>query len=102
MPLSLLIAASPLALAIVFFSAAMFGHQFWSTIIQTLPADMFPSNAVGAVAGLIGAAGSFGGMLFNLLAGAVLTAAHSYASLFLMAGLLHPASFVIVLIVVRK
>ena len=102
MPLALLIAASPLALAIVFFSAAMFGHQFWSTIIQTLPADIFPSNAVGAVAGLIGAAGSFGGMLFNLLAGAVLTASHSYASLFLMAGLLHPASFVIVLVIVRK
>src|SRR5262245_20007012 len=39
MPASLLIAASPLALAILFFSMAMFGHQFWSTIIQTLPAD---------------------------------------------------------------
>jgi ACS family hexuronate transporter-like MFS transporter len=102
MPVSLLIVASPLAWAIVFFSAAMFGHQFWSTIVQTLPADMFPSNAVGSVAGLIGAAGSFGGMLFNLLAGAVLTASHGYAPLFLMAGLLHPASFAIVLLLVRK
>jgi nitrate/nitrite transporter NarK len=61
-----------------------------------------PLSLLGAVAGLIGAAGSFGGMLFNLIAGAVLTASHSYASMFLMAGLLHPASFVIVLLIVRK
>ncbi len=102
MPLSLLIAASPLALAIVFFSAAMFAHQFWSTIMQTLAADMFPATAVGAVAGLIGAAGSFGGMLFNLLAGAILTATHSYVPVFLIAGLLHPASFILILLIVRK
>jgi ACS family hexuronate transporter-like MFS transporter len=102
MPLSLLIAASPLALAIVFFSAAMFAHQFWSTIMQTLAADMFPSSAVGAVSGMIGAAGSFGGMLFNLLAGAILTAAHSYVPVFLIAGLLHPASFGLILLIVQK
>lgn len=102
MPLSLLITASPLALAIVFFSAAMLGHQFWSTIMQTLAADMFPSAAVGAVTGLVGASGSFGGMLFNLAAGAILTATHSYVPVFLIAGLLHPASFCVVLLVIRK
>jgi len=102
MPLSLLITASPLALAIVFFSTAMFAHQFWSTIMQTLAADMFPSSAVGAVSGLIGASGSFGGMLFNLLAGAILTATHSYVPVFLIAGLLHPVSFGLILLIVRK
>ncbi|MBS1877510.1 MAG: MFS transporter [Acidobacteria bacterium] len=102
MPLSLFIASSPLAWAIVFFSAAMFAHQFWSTIMQTLTADMFPSSAVGAVAGLVGAFGSFGGMLFNLLAGVILSATHSYVPVFLIAGLLHPASFGIVMLMVRK
>jgi ACS family hexuronate transporter-like MFS transporter len=102
MPASLLIAASPLAWAIVFFSMALFGHQFWSTIMQTLAADMFPPKMVGSVAGLIGAAGAFGGMLFNLLVGAMLTWHGSYALVFLTAGLLHPVSFMLILAVVRE
>src|SRR5688572_33365147 len=44
MPASLFIVASPLGFAIVFFSMAMFAHQFWSANIQTLPADLFPSK----------------------------------------------------------
>ena len=102
MPASLFIAASPLSLAIVFFSMALFGHQFWSTIIQTLAADMFPSKVVGSVAGLLGAAGSFGAMLFNLFVGYLLTTYHSYSPVFVIAGLLHPAGFLIVLLIVRK
>jgi ACS family hexuronate transporter-like MFS transporter len=102
MPVSLLISASPLSLAIVFFSAAMFGHQFWSTIVQTLAADIFPSTAVGAVTGLVGASGSFGGMLFNLLVGALLAHYHSYALVFIITGLLHPASYAVILVVVGR
>lgn len=102
MPASLLITASPLSLAIAFFGMAMFGHQFWSTIMQTLSADMFPSTAVGSVSGLLGAVGSFGGMFFNLLVGALLTHYHSYAIVFLISGLLHPASFIVVMLVVRR
>jgi len=102
MPVSLLITESPLALAIVFFSTAMFGHQFWSTIMQTLAADLFPSNAVGAVSGLVGASGAFGGMLFSLAAGRMMEAYHSYTPVFVIAGVLHPISFLIVLLVVRK
>jgi len=102
MPASLLITASPLSLAIVFFSMALFGHQFWSTIIQTLAADMFPSRVVGSVAGLLGAAGSFGAMLFNLLVGAILARYHSYTIVFAISGVLHPLAFLIVLVVVRR
>jgi ACS family hexuronate transporter-like MFS transporter len=102
MPVSLLITVSPLAIAIVFFSLAMLSHQFWSTIIQTLVVDMFPSSVVGSVAGLLGAVGAFGGMSFNLIAGALLTAYHSYVLIFTILGLLHPLSFVIILLVVRK
>jgi ACS family hexuronate transporter-like MFS transporter len=102
MPLCLLIAISPLPLAILFFSTALFGHQFFSTNLQTLPADLFPSEVVGSVAGLGGASGSFGGMLFNLLVGALLTWYGSYGLVFLIAGLMHPASFLLILTVVRK
>ena len=102
LPLSLLITISPLAISIVFFSFAMLGHQSWSTLLQTLTADMFPSSIVGSVAGLLGAAGAFGGMLSNLIGGALLTRYHSYALVLTISGLLHPASFVIILLVVRK
>jgi ACS family hexuronate transporter-like MFS transporter len=102
MPASLLIAASPLSLAIVFFSMAMFAHQFWSTIVQTLPADLFPSAVVGSVAGLQGGVGAFGGMLFNLLVGALLAAGYGYSPVFVISGLLHPVSFVVILLLVRR
>jgi MFS transporter, ACS family, hexuronate transporter len=102
MPVSLLISASPLSLAIVLFSTAMLGHQLWSTIIQTLAVDMFPSAVVGSVSGLVGASGSFGAMLFNLVVGALLTHYHSYAIVFVIAGLLHPAGFAMILLLVRK
>jgi len=88
-------------LAIVFFSMAMFGHQFWSTIMQTLAADLFPPEAVGSVTGLVGASGSFGGMLFNLAVGAMLTAFGNYGPVFLVAGLLHPASVLVVLVTLQ-
>ena len=101
LPVSLFITESPIGLAIVFFSMAMFGHQFWSTIMQTLAADLFPSEAVGSVTGLVGASGSFGGMLFNLAVGAMLTAYGSYGPVFLVAGLLHPASVVVVLLTLQ-
>jgi hypothetical protein len=71
-------ATAPLALAIVFFSMAIFGHSFWSTILQTLAADMFPTKIVGSVAGLMGAVGSFGGVVFNLVIGFLLTTYGSY------------------------
>ncbi|HOK44421.1 MAG TPA: MFS transporter [Bryobacteraceae bacterium] len=102
MPVSLLITASPLSLAIVFFSMALFGHQFWSTIMQTLAVDMFPSKVVGSVSGLMGAVGSFGAMLFSGLVGMLLTHYQSYTPVFLIAGLMHPASFLIILLLVGK
>ena len=54
LPTSLLITASPLSWAIVIFSAMMFGHQCFASIVQTLPADLFPSRYVGSVGGLLG------------------------------------------------
>lgn len=102
LPVSLLITTSPLRLAIAFFSMALFGHQFWSTNLQTLAADIFPSSVVGSVAGLMGAMGSFGGVLLGLLVGLVLTHLHSYTWLFMVAGLLHPLSFLLVLVLIPR
>lgn len=101
MPISLFIVRSPLSLTILFFGIAMFGSQFWSTIVQTLVADMFPSQVVGSVTGLMGAAGSFGGMFFNLLVGSLLASMHTYSLVFILAGVLHPLAFFSILAIVR-
>jgi ACS family hexuronate transporter-like MFS transporter len=101
MPASLFIAASPLSFAIVFFSVAMFAHQFWSANVQTLPADIFPARVVGSVGGLLGSAGSFGGMLFGWLAGH-LVEQHGYGPTFVLAGILHPLAFMVILLAVKR
>jgi ACS family hexuronate transporter-like MFS transporter len=101
LPVSLLIISSPLSLAIVFFSMAMFAHQFWSANVQTLPADLFPSSMVGSVGGLLGCAGSFGGMIFGVMVGWLVE--HSgYGPAFVVAGLCHPLGFLLVLATVRR
>lgn len=102
LPASLLITASPLSFALFFFSLALLGHQFWSTIMQTLAADMFPSRVVGSVAGLMGAVGSLGAAAFNKLVGHLLARYRNYAPVFFLAGILHPLSFIILLAVVRR
>jgi ACS family hexuronate transporter-like MFS transporter len=102
MPVSLLVASAPLSLAIALVSAAMFGHMFFATLLQTLSADMFPSEVVGSVAGLLGAVGSFGGISFNLVIAASLAHYGSYAPVFAIAGVMHPLAFVLLLVVVRR
>lgn len=101
LPASLLITHASLSMAIVFFSMAMFGHQAWSTIVQTLTADMFPSKAVGSVAGLAGSMGTYGAMLFSLVV-SYLIGHFGYTPAFILAGLLHPISFILVLIIIKK
>ena len=101
MPVALLISGVPLNIAIVFFSVAMFGHQAFSTLMQTLTADLFPSSVVGSVAGLVGAAGSLGGVIFNGLVGLLLTY-FSYVPVFTIAGILHPLAFLVIFIMIRK
>ncbi len=101
LPASLFITSSPLGMAIVFFSMAMFGHQFWSTLVQTLATDLFPSRIVGSVAGLMGAIGTYGAMLFALLVGYIIQ--HSgYGPAFVIAGILHPISFIILFFMIKK
>jgi len=101
LPASLLIVAAPLNFAIVFYSTVMFGHQCFASIVQTLPADLFPSRVVGSVGGLLGSAGSFGAMLFNLFIG-WLVEHHGYSPAFLIAGLLHPLAFLVILASVKR
>jgi MFS transporter, ACS family, hexuronate transporter len=98
---ALFITSAPLGLVIVFFSMAMFGHQFFSTIMQTATTDIFPNKVVGSVTGLVGSFGCFGAMLFSLLAGQLIQSA-GYSPVFVMVGFMHPIAFLLILFLVKK
>ncbi len=67
------------------------GHGIWVANIQTLPADLYPASEVGTVTGFTGSGGAIGGMLAQLVTGWLVTR-FSYAPVFLIAGLMHPFS----------
>ena len=102
LPASLLItSSSSVLIAVFFFGIAMMGHQFFSTIVQTLAVDMFPSKVVGSVSGLVGCFGTYGGMIFSLIIGFVIQN-HGYTPAFLISGFLHPLSFLLLFLIIRK
>jgi len=86
---------------IALFSLAFLGHQWWSTLVMTLPTDLFPKRGVGTVAGLVGLGGAMGGVVLGQLAGYLLDHGFSYAPVLAIAGSLHIIAFIILLIVVR-
>jgi ACS family hexuronate transporter-like MFS transporter len=84
--------------AIVLFSLAFFGQQSWSTLVMILPTDLFPKRAVGTVAGLVGLGGAMGGVVMGQLAGYLLDHGVSYGPVLAIAGSLHVAAFVVILL----
>jgi len=81
---------------------AYFGQQAWSTLVMTLPADIFPRRVVGAVAGLVGFGGAMGGIVFGEFAGQMLKHGSGYGPIFTIAGTLHVLAFLLILAVIRK
>jgi len=102
MPCLFLVPLSSNAWVIVPFAIAYFGQQAWSTLIMTLPADIFPRRAVGAVAGLVGFGGAMGGIVFGEIVGQMLKHGLGYAPVFAAAGTLHVLAFLLILISIRK
>ena len=72
-----------------------FGHAFWVSNIQTLPTDLFRGQEIGTATGFSGMGGAVGGILANLGTGYIVQH-FSYRPIFLMAGLMHPLSIVLV------
>ena len=82
MPAALLIPGVPSAWALAIFSLAYFGQQSWSTLVMILPTDMYPRNAIGAVAGLVGFGGAMGGVVFGQVVGTLLDRGFGYGVVF--------------------
>lgn len=97
MPFIILVPHVPVSWAISLFCLAYFGQQSWSTLVMVLPADLFPQNVVGSIAGLVGFGGAMGGIIFGQLAGHLLDRGFGYGTVFGIAGTLHIAAFLIIL-----
>jgi ACS family hexuronate transporter-like MFS transporter len=102
MPAVLLISQVRVELAIVIFSIAFFGQQSWSTLVMTLPADLFPNRNVGSVAGMVGFGGAIGGLVFGQAAGYLLDHGYGYGTVFALAGSFHVMAFGILLLTVPR
>jgi ACS family hexuronate transporter-like MFS transporter len=102
MPFIYFVTHAPVELAIVLFSVAFFGQQSWSTLVMTLPADIFPRGAVGSVAGLVGMGGALGGAVFNVLIGYLLDHGSGYGVVFGMLSTFHVIAFGIIVLGVRQ
>jgi ACS family hexuronate transporter-like MFS transporter len=88
--------------AVLLIGLAGSAHQAWSATIYTTVSDMFPKRAVASVTGMGGTAGSVGGIIFPLVAGALIdkfTATGNptagYAILFSICGSAYLLAFVI-------
>src|SRR5207342_680255 len=93
MPAVWLVPNAPVGWALAIFSLAYFGQQSWSTLVMILPADLFPRNAVGAVAGMVGFGGAMGGVVFGEVVGTLLDAGFGYGVVFTLAGSFHVIAF---------
>ena len=74
--------------------------QVWSTNIATLSADLTPRNATATVMGLMGTAGSTGGLVFAQLLGFTI-ATFGYSSAFGIAAVMHPIALATLFVFLR-
>jgi len=80
--------------ALALIAVVLFGFQMWISNVQTLPSDLFPSSAVGSVAGMGGTAAGISSLLFNLGTGWLVTH-FGYAVVLTLASILAPIGAVI-------
>ena len=74
----------------------------WYIDTAALISDVFPERIVGSVLGLMGTAGSLGGIGLNWLAGYVLDNFHSYTPIFIVAGSGHLLASLILFFFLRE
>ncbi|MEP6944298.1 MAG: MFS transporter [Acidobacteriota bacterium] len=95
MPAGILAAfTSDAMIALGLIGVVLFGFQTWINNVQTLPSDLFPSNAVGSVAGLGGTGAGIGSMIFIFSTGWVVDH-FSYTPILITAGILAPIGTII-------
>ena len=100
MPAGIAAAYTPSSMAaLALIGVVLFGFQVWINNVQTLPSDIFPSKAVGSVAGLGGTGAGIGSMIFIFSTGWIVDN-FSYTPVLVAAGLLAPIGTIILFVLV--
>lgn len=90
------------ALALALIAVMAFVVYIWYIDTAALISDVFPERIVGSVLGLMGTAGSLGGIGLNWLAGYVLDNFQSYTPIFIVAGSGHLLASLILFFFLRE
>jgi len=102
MPVSLAIhQTQSRAVTIGLICVVTFVHMAWKTNQNTLTNDLFPRHLIGATSGLLAFGTGLGGTLFVWMTGHVVQG-FGYGAIFVIMGLLHPASYLITRRFVRQ
>lgn len=88
--------------AVALIGLATAAHQGFSANLYTLPSDLFPRKAVGAIIGIGGTLGAVGGMCMAKFTGFVLDTTGSYLPMFVIAGFAYLAALLIIHLLVPK
>jgi ACS family hexuronate transporter-like MFS transporter len=88
--------------AVLLIGLATAAHQGFSANLYTLPSDLFPRKAVGAIIGIGGTLGAIGGMFMAKFTGWVLDATGSYLPMFVIAGFAYLAALLVIHLLVPK
>jgi ACS family hexuronate transporter-like MFS transporter len=88
--------------AVLLIGLATAAHQGFSANLYTLPSDLFPRKAVGAVIGIGGTIGAVGGMFMAKFTGWVLDSTGSYYPMFIIAGSTYLVALLIIHLLVPK
>jgi MFS transporter, ACS family, hexuronate transporter len=88
--------------AVLLIGLATAAHQGFSANLYTLPSDLFPRKAVGAIIGIGGTIGAVGGMFMAKFTGFVLDATGSYMPMFVIAGSTYLLALLIIHLLVPR
>ena len=101
MPLSMAVGfVESRAVSLALICVVTFAHMGWKTNQATLTNDIYPREVVGVVSGLLAFGNGLGGTIFTALTGWMVVQ-FNYASVFVLMGLLHPVSYLLVRWLVR-
>ncbi|WP_114951388.1 MFS transporter [Sphingosinicella terrae] len=88
--------------AVLLIGLATAAHQGFSANLYTLPSDLFPRKAVGAIIGIGGTLGAVGGMFMAKFTGWVLDSTGSYMPMFIVAGSTYLLALLVIHLLVPK
>lgn len=78
-----------------------FAHMAWKTNLMTITNDVYPTECIGTVFGVLMVGSGLGGFLFQGIVGHLVQHG-SYKGIFVMMGFMHPLSFVCCFFLLRK